>query len=71
MENLEITHKVEITHLNNKVELLYKKIQTLEAKLNNTVSASEYSTSGSVKGLEPTANEGTSKLNKGIYSEGK
>ena len=32
MENLEITHKVELTHLKNKVELLSKNIQTLEAK---------------------------------------
>ena len=50
---------------------MFKKIQTLEAKLNNTVSASENSTPGSVKGLEPIANEENSELNKDVSSGSK
>ena len=33
MQNLEITHKVEINHLNNKLELLSKKVHMLETEL--------------------------------------
>ena len=57
MQNLEITNKVEINHLNNKLELLSKKVHMLETKLKSGMKCPENSISGSVKEMKVTANE--------------
>ena len=71
MLNLEITHKVEINHLNNKLELLSKKVHMLEAKLKDTVTFPENSTSGSVKEVKVTANEEITESKQDVSSESK
>ena len=57
VQNLEITYKVEINHLNNKLELLSKKVHMLEAKLKSEMKCPENSISGLVKEVKVTANE--------------
>ena len=49
MQNLIIPHKEELTQPNNTVQILSKKVQMLETKLNNTVKAPEDSTNESIK----------------------
>ena len=69
MQNLEITHNVELDHLKNKMELLSKKVHMLEAKLNNNVKAPENLTSESVKEMRITANEEESEFKPNASSE--
>ena len=49
MQNLIIPHKEELTQPNNTVQILSKKVQMLETKLNSTVKAPEDSTNESIK----------------------
>ena len=70
MTNLEITLKVKLAHLYQKVELLPKQ-SSYAAKLNNIYNASDNSISGSVKGIEPEVNEESSESNKDASSESK
>ena len=71
MQNLEITHKVEINNLNNKVELLSKKVHMLESKLKSDIKCPENSISGSVKEVKVTANEEKTESKQNMSSESK
>ena len=71
VQNLEITYKVEINHLNNKLELLSKKVHMLETKLKSDMKCPENSISGSVKEVKVTANEEKTESKQNTSSESK